>query len=173
LTGAFDSVLPAGPAIGTKEDWEGLVRVAKTHGLSACDLAVLAREHALAWVPVSMFATTLTPLEALTKYLRDQECLPFKNIAVVVHRNESTVRNTHKRAVEKYGGVLPLYPCVYWFPLSVLADRRLTLYEHVVAHLWYRCHLRSAEIARVLRRDQAMILNVLHRIELRLKHDTV
>ena len=140
-----------------------LARLKKAAGLSTADIVALVRAYRSGFVPVTIFATDLTPLEAITKYLREHQGLRYCAIARLVGRDQRTIRATYLRAATKHQGPLPA-AAAYWFPLDALQDRRLSVLEHVVAHLWYQRKLGNAAIARLIKRDRRTIGTITRRI---------
>jgi hypothetical protein len=140
-----------------------VARLKKAYRLSTADIVALVRTYRAGCVPVTIFATDLTPLEAITKYLREHQGLRYCAIARLVGRDQRTIRTTYVRAAMKHQDPLP-QKAAYWFPLDALQDRRLTVFEHVVAHLWYQHKLRNAAIARLINRDRRTIGTITRRI---------
>lgn len=145
-----------------------LARIVRSYGLSPEDVAVILRERE-DMVPVSIFGNdVLTPLEALVKYLRENRGMRFAQIAPIAGRDQRNIAATYHRAKEKEPELLLELPVRHYFPLKLLQDRRLSVFEHVVAHL-QRQGLTLSEIAAITRRDQRTIWTLAHRAKMKLR----
>ncbi len=117
--------------------------------------------------PVSIFVTELTPLEAIVKYLREEQGMRLVAIAAVLGRDQREVGVAYRRSRAKMPRPLPAKPARLSFPVALLADRRLSPFEHLVRAL-REMDLSNVEIARLVRRDERTVWTVARRAERKL-----
>lgn len=111
-------------------------------------------------VPISIFSGKTPALQAIVRYLREHEQLPYKEIAALLGRAESTIRVTHRNAPRDEQTIEPglAIPATYFreFGLSPL--------ENVVFFLQQQ-QLRNVEIAALLNLDPRTTATVSRRIK--------
>ena len=121
-------------------------------------------------VPVSLFANTeLSGLELVCKYLKDNISLSFSGIAKVLNRDYRTVWTTYSIANRKHKSVLVVPKSEYFFPVSVVANRDLSVLEAIVSFMKDELGLRFNEIAAAMHRDQRNIWTVYSRAKKKLQ----
>lgn len=86
-------------------------------------------------VPVSIFATRLSPAEALVKHLKEQEKLNYASIARLLNRDQRGIWCTYQRAQRKHPSPLAVIPSSHLVPVSLFTERKFSILEHVVNHL--------------------------------------
>ncbi len=104
-------------------------------------------------IPLSIFSTKLYPVEALCKYLKEEEKLSYAEIAQLLQKNTQTVWASCQRArktVKKHFGKVQ---GKYSIPLLVLQDSSLTITEHIVFYLHAVYNLSNPSIAEVLHKS--------------------
>ena len=106
-------------------------------------------------VPLSAFNNTLTPLETVIVYLKDNYLLNYKTIGDMTGRDQRGIGIAYRRAKKK-GNVSPGYAKISFDP-ETLKDRTLSPAEHLVSFLAYERKLTKAEIGRQLGKDQRTI----------------
>jgi hypothetical protein len=102
-------------------------------------------------------------LEAIVKYLHENKNLRLSEIAKLINRDQRAVGVTYRFARKKMKSVLKAPVSKYRLPVSVIADRRLSVLESVVYHLKKNYGLRYSDIALMLRRDDRTIWTVYYR----------
>jgi len=84
-------------------------------------------------VPISIFSTDLSPLEAIVRYLKEKQNKKISQIAKILNKNVSSISTAYKNARSK--------KFVYkeeklWIPLSEFKDNpQLSILENVVRFL--------------------------------------
>ncbi len=112
-------------------------------------------------VPVSIFSTkSISGLEAISKYLKDEANLEFKKIGEILNRNEVTIRTSYKRAVKKLPEKLDLSNYSLVIPIRLFRDRNNSVLEVIVAHLHDHYDISFKEIARLLCRNYKTVWTV-------------
>lgn len=107
-------------------------------------------------VPISVFATDMSPLQALVTYLHDQHRQEFKDIARRLHRSYRAVWG----AYNKQG--ITIQPSEFVLPLDAF-DERLSILETVVTHLRESYKLKFSAIGQLLGKDQRTIWTIANR----------
>lgn len=110
-------------------------------------------------VPLSIFSGAQAPLQALVTYLRDIECLSFKEMAQLLNRAESTLRVTHANA--KNTPLTFLEHDVLYIPADVFSGV-LSVLEVVVVRL-HQAGLRNIDVASFLNKDPRTTSTILRR----------
>jgi len=115
-------------------------------------------------VPVTIFANeTLTPLEALVKYLHENHSTRLVRIAELTGRDQRAIGTTYHRAANKMQNKILTPPTRYHIPLRILQDERLSAFESIATYLHERYALTYHEIALLLKRDDRTIWTVCNR----------
>jgi predicted DNA-binding protein (UPF0251 family) len=113
-------------------------------------------------VPVSIFTKELGGLEALTKYLRENLHLSYKEAAELINRDERTVWTAYSKAKEKLPEKLNDKSDTA-ISLSVFKSR-LTPLAAAISHLKGE-GLRNKEIAELINRDERNVWTIYNRIK--------
>ena len=109
------------------------------------------------YLPVSLFQTQLSPLQAIVKFLKENLEKTNKQIALLLNRDPKTIWITY-RAVEKKKS-FQLKESEIQIPLSIFKDRKLSVLEALVSFLKEQ-DLKYSEIASLLNRDQRTVWTV-------------
>ncbi len=109
-------------------------------------------------VPVSIFKhENLSALEAICKYMKEELDLNFSKIALLLKRDARTIWTTYRNATIKRKRKLHAESTALLIPLSVIADRRLSVLGSIVRYLKDKFNLRYSEIAVLLSRNERNI----------------
>jgi len=115
-------------------------------------------------IPVSVFDNGyLSALETIVKYLYENKGLKLVEIARLLNRDPRAVGVTYRFARRKMKSVLRAPVTKYSLPLSVVAEKRLSVLESVVYYLRITYNLSYHEVAVLLRRDDRTVWTVYHR----------
>ena len=118
-------------------------------------------------IPISIFKTILPPLEALVRYLKEHLGLRFHEIAQKLNRDDRTIWVTYRNSLSKY--VEFSIDDTLQIPLSILADRNLSVLEHVSKYLKENYNYSNKKIAALLDKDESTIWTVYHRAKIKCK----
>lgn len=118
-------------------------------------------------LPISIFKTILPPLEAVVKYLKENLGMRFTEIADRLHRDDRTIWVTYRNSLSKYVEFEIDY--TLQIPLSILADRSLSVLEHVSRYLKDNMGYSNKKIATILDKDESTIWTVYHRAQIKVK----
>jgi DNA-binding NarL/FixJ family response regulator len=114
-------------------------------------------------VPTTIFCDrSLSFLEALVEYLKEQLNLSYQEIAVMTNRDERNIWTLYHRAEQKRAASSPdtkKSPFIQ-IPLSVVTDRSVSILEVVVEHLRDKAKLSNHQIATLLNRSDKTVSTV-------------
>ncbi len=113
-------------------------------------------------IPVSIFNQTLSPLESIVKYLKDELDLSFEAIAKYLYRGKSQIIFTHKEANKKFKSKLDT-KSEYFIPISIFSNIKLSILESIVKNLKESQNLSYHNVAVLLKRDDRTIWTVYNR----------
>jgi predicted DNA-binding protein (UPF0251 family) len=114
-------------------------------------------------VPFGIFSQDkLSCLEAIVKYLKEVKGMKLAAIASAVGRDSSTVWATYAKAARKMPEPFSRVRDDVVMPVSVIADRSLSVLEHVVTFA-KKLGFSNHEIAVMLHLDDRTIWSVLNR----------
>jgi len=114
-------------------------------------------------IPTSVFNRKLSPLETVSKFLRENRRLTIKSIAELTQRSEKTIWQAYNAAKHKMPELLVVdftKPC---FPIPKLQDRSLSVLENIVLYLKEELKLTYSQMAKLLSRDARTIWTVYSR----------
>lgn len=134
----------------------------KQYGLSALEL-IHALEKKELLIPANIFNPTLSGLETIVKFLRENFHLRNNVIAHFLHRSEKTIWQAYDASKRKHPDFFTLQPSLYYVPVAVIASRRLSVLESIVVHIKDSYNLSYHEIAVVLHRDDRTVWTVYQR----------
>jgi DNA-directed RNA polymerase specialized sigma24 family protein len=109
------------------------------------------------YIPVSIFTKKLSPLEIVVKYLKENKQNNYVEIGKKLNRSEKTIWQAYSNSKKKLKKKFIIKKIKYPIPVKVLSDRKLTVFEIIVAYLVEYYNLTYSEIAGLLKRDQRTI----------------
>jgi len=110
-------------------------------------------------VPVSIFNSNLSPLEALVYYLSSLN-FKFSEIAKILNRDNSTIIITYNRAVSKKPKINVLSKIS--IPIEIFGDRMYSVLEALCIYLRKR-NMKYSEISNLIAKDERTIWTVVKR----------
>ena len=115
-------------------------------------------------IPVAIFKNgALGSLEAIVKYLRENQSLPFAKIAELTGRDKKALAVSYRVAKRKYPEPLSVAPSEFYVPVTILRDKKFSVLEHLVSHLRDSYNLRYHQVALLLDRDDRTVWTVYQR----------
>lgn len=96
-------------------------------------LDLIKKKDKLILIPISIFKNKLSPLEAITQYLKENLHFNFHKIALLLNRNDRTIWLTYFNAKKKK--IRLIIKDNHYIPLSVLANRKLSILENLSYYL--------------------------------------
>ncbi len=114
-------------------------------------------------IPLSLFSqTTLSGLEIVVTYLKENKNLKMGEIATLLHRKQSTISCTYRNARTKDQTLFTPSSSSHDVPVSCLCNRTLSILESIVSFLKEQ-KLTNHDIAQLLNKDDRTIWTVYHR----------
>lgn len=121
------------------------------------------------FVPLSIFSSSLKPAEALCRYLKENEKLSYKEIGLLLNRNEKSAWATYQRAKKNKKQMFLKTREKYTLPISLFQDRSYSLLESLVFFLHQIYKLSNPQIAKLLKRSPNSVAVLMKRA--RVKHE--
>ncbi|HLG24198.1 MAG TPA: hypothetical protein VI564_04700 [Candidatus Nanoarchaeia archaeon] len=115
-------------------------------------------------IPVGIFGSSLSSLEAIVKYLKEVKKLKFSQIAAMINRSDKTIWVTYRNACKKMPSGFGFLPEDILIPVSVFSDRTRSTLENVVSFLKNR-DFKNHEIAQMLNLDDRTIWSVYDKVK--------
>lgn len=111
----------------------------------------------------------LSNLEAIVKYLRENEDLAYKDIAKKLNRQPNTLAVVYKNSKQKHPEKIKNIDYTNYVPFSIFDDEKLSILESVVLHLIQEGK-KQTQIARIIKRDARTIWTIANRIKQKIKN---
>ncbi|HIG93145.1 TPA: hypothetical protein HA242_00035 [Candidatus Woesearchaeota archaeon] len=106
-----------------------------------------------ALIPLSIFSHSLAPMEALTKFLKENEQMSLPEIALLLHRDQRSIWANYRRAGRILKSKLASTSETYVLPLSLFQDRSFSILESVVLYLNSVHHLTPKQMGKLLHKS--------------------
>lgn len=135
--------------------------------LSSSDIIQLTKQSIM--IPLCIFTKRLSSLEAIVKYLKENQGMRLKQIADMLNRDQRTIWGAYNRSKKKHKDMLLIKPCKY-IPASILTNRKLSVLEALTFYLEEE-NLNLSEIARLLHRDPRTIWTINNRLKKKVKNE--
>jgi DNA-directed RNA polymerase specialized sigma24 family protein len=133
------------------------------HNLDGENLNEFLQQKNLASVPVEVFLNKLGALEALVKYLKENLCMSYHQIAELIHRDDRTIWASYRAASRKMKEKMDIKGEPKMFlPISIFKNRKLTVLEAAVVYLKDK-GVKYSEISRLTGRNQKNIWTIYSR----------
>jgi|SRR3989344_5424471 len=119
-------------------------------------------------IPTSIFVDrSLSVLEILSEYLKEDQKLNYHQIAVLLNRDDRTIWTCYHRAKKKREQAPPNFPMAYQLiPTTVFQDRTVSVLEAISEYL-HQKGLTIHEIAVLLNRDDRTIWTCCNRAKIK------
>ena len=108
-------------------------------------------------LPLSVFQNKLSPLELVTRYLKQEENLKFSQIAKILNRNERTIWGAYHKSLKKLKTPLIIKPSKFNIPLSIFSNRKFSILESISAYLKEHENLTFHQIGQFTNRNERTI----------------
>ena len=116
------------------------------------------------YLPISLFSNSfLSSLETIVKYVKEEAGLSYKEISLILNRDERTIWGTYHNAKKKMAGKFKLNDITLFVPLIIFSYRSLSVLETITAYLRDNYNLRYCQIAGFLTRDDRTIWTIYSR----------
>jgi len=107
--------------------------------------------------------TQLGVLQAVCKYLKEEQSMTYHEIGQLLKRDDRVVWATYNNAIKKVPTKLLLSDQNVMLPLSILTDKNKGPLQSIVAFLKDARGMRFSDIAKLLDRDNRVVWTVYHR----------
>ena len=145
-------------SLNKKELTEIMVeRLKEKYKISKKDILDLIREKIN--IPSTIFSKELGALESITKYMKENLKMSYREIAKELGRDERTIWTAYKKANEKQKEPLKIKETKIFFPISAFENKKLTVLESMIIYLKEK-GFNFKEIADMLDRDQRNIWTI-------------
>ncbi len=115
-------------------------------------------------LPLSLFNNgQLSALEAITKYIKEEIGLGYREIALILNRDERTVWGAYHSSRKKMCDRFSSSQSKFYIPIEIFKDRSLSVLESLTRYLKEKLNLRYCQIASYLNRDDRTIWTVYNR----------
>jgi hypothetical protein len=120
------------------------------------------------YFPVAIFQSSLTPFQAMVKYLKEQVKLSNSIISSLLRRDVKTIWATYNSVKNKK--TIQLKENGLMMPLSSFHEKKFSIFESVVQHLKNQ-NFTYAEIGRLINKDQRTIWTVYSRLKKKISNE--
>ena len=149
-------------SLNKKELIEILVsKLEDRHKISKKEILGILKEEEIN-IPANIFLRKLGVLESLTKYMKENLNMNYKEISEKLNRDERTMWTAYKKATEKQKGPFKIKETGIMIPISIFKNAKLTTLEAIILYLKGK-GLKFSEIAELLERDQRNIWTIYSR----------
>lgn len=122
----------------------------------------LRRNENILSIPLSIFSQSLSPLEALVKYMKENLKLRNHAIGNILGRDERGIWITYRNAKRKRDSELQVAQNDFFVPIHIFDDK-LSILESLAFYLKAEKELRGADIALLLNKSPSTIWTALNR----------
>jgi hypothetical protein len=113
-------------------------------------------------IPATVFSKELGALEAITKYMKENLNMTYKEISCEIKRNEKTIWNVYQKTKKKNPERIKVKETDLHIPIREFENEKLTILESVIIYLKEK-GMKFSEIAKILERDQRNIWTIYSR----------
>ncbi|MBD3163717.1 hypothetical protein GF323_00790 [Candidatus Woesearchaeota archaeon] len=114
-------------------------------------------------IPVSLFASGLSSLEIISKYLIENKARSVTSAAELCGRSKQGIWQAYREANKKFSGKFRPAISKHDFPAAIIKDRRYSVLESIVKFLREHHSLAYTRIAGLLNRDQRTVWTAYNR----------
>lgn len=111
-------------------------------------------------LPISIFRSGISGLEAIVIYVKDVKKLDINNISKLLNRKKSTLYTTYHKAKAKLVGEIDSSDTSILIPYHVFADRKFAVLESLVSYLKDELKFSFVKIATLLNKKYSTVRTV-------------
>ena len=116
------------------------------------------------YLPISIFNNdSLSALETITKFIKEEIGLSFREIGILLNRDERTIWGAYHSSMEKLPKRFIIENHNFGVPIPVIQDRSVSVLEAITEYLKENLNLRYCQIAPLLNRNDRTIWTVYKR----------
>ena len=113
-------------------------------------------------IPAEIFAQGISPAEALTKYLKENQNLSYSQIAQLLNRNQRTIWINYRNASIKKQSKFQISAKAIFISIKIFSNRNLSISESLVANL-RNSGMTNSAVANLLNKDSRNIYTIFKR----------
>ena len=117
------------------------------------------KENAL---PIFIFNSSLSALEAIVKYLKEEHKISYIEISRLLNRSNKTIWITYQRAKKKMPKNLAGKSQIL-IPVEIFQNRKFSILESLVSYLKQEQGMSYKDIAKLINRNYRTVLTVYRR----------
>ncbi len=117
-------------------------------------------QHEGEGLPISIFRSGISGLEAIVVYLKDVKELSIGEISKLLNRKKSTLYTTYQKAKQKLAKEIDSSDISIIIPYNTFADRNFAVLESLVAYLKDELKLPFVKIAPLLNKNYSTVRTV-------------
>ena len=110
-------------------------------------------------IPINIFSKKLGALEAITKYMKENLNMRYKEISKLLNRNERTIWTAYNKSKQKQPNAIKIKQSKIQLSISIFQNKKLTMLEALAIYLKNQ-NLNYKEIGELLDRDQRNIWTI-------------
>ncbi len=114
-------------------------------------------------IPTSIFTKQLGPLEAIVKFLRENQNLKLIQIAKKLDKNNISLAGSYRKAKQKHPEPFKKLDYKYSVPTFIFSNKRFSVLENLCLYLKDHYKLSYHELAVLLNRDERTIWTAYNR----------
>ncbi|MBS3138905.1 hypothetical protein J4207_04330 [Candidatus Woesearchaeota archaeon] len=114
-------------------------------------------------IPISAFNSSLSGLEIVVRYAKDNDRRSFSEIAATLNRKLSTIYTTYTKSRKKFSQALDVSDNSVCIPITIFHDRRYAVLELIISFLKEQERLSFKEIAALLHKHYNTITTTYRR----------
>jgi len=142
-------------SLNKKEVIEIIIKKLKTkYNISRKEFLEIIKAREGISIPITIFTKELGGLETVSKYMKENLNMSYKNTAKELGRDNRTIWTAYKKATEKQKTPIKIKETKIQIPISIFENKELTILESLVIYLKDKKIMKYSEIAKFLERDQ-------------------
>ena len=129
----------------------------KEHKLSQHELINLIIEPEEPLIPLSIFSTSLAPLQSIVKYLKEELNLKHKGISTLLKRDQRVVWKSYTESNKKQPKRFEIKEERYFIPVSIFGAKELSILESLALYLKESLNLSIKDISSRINKNTSTI----------------
>jgi len=114
-------------------------------------------------IPASIFTKKLSSLESIVKYLKENTKQSFKQISILLNRDNKVVWRIYKNSTKKHKQKIIPKRSKYIIPIQILEKGQLTCFEAITLYLKDNYDLSFKDLSTILHRNYKTVWTVYKR----------
>ena len=115
-------------------------------------------------LPIFIFNSSLSALETIVKYLKEEHNLSYAEISRLLNRSNKTIWITYQRAKKKMPKEFKGRSDVF-IPVEIFQNRKFSVLENLVSYLKQEQGISYKDIAKLINRNYRTVLTVHRRFK--------